>query len=401
MRGQAETLDQLRRDRGQQSARRRRPADQGPRDGRSATRRARRARPAHRGARHRRRSSTRSPRRRVSSGSRLEIREHELEGRWLGAQLADAQAELGLKSTEELTALDVGAPGPASSSVPRTWRSASRSQIAAMSSEIDQIGRTQSRIRALQLEREDDLRTESDLTQTLADVQRAAAGRRPEPDARRAVPRGAAPPAHARRQALPPCATIERELAQSRLRQHHAARAAARHARSPTPATARRPPLQAASRASQYQITTALVHSEESLDRPAAPDGDARCAPWSALVDQLDQILRETLLWWPSHLPVSLAWACAFRTRCMALLDPTAWHQIRAAFIEVTLGSPAASCCCTLLRRRAALSRRPQHGRHLRSLAEKTQHRFTDNIGLPSRPWAGACCACCRCPCCS
>jgi potassium efflux system protein len=68
----------------------------------------------------------------------------------------------------------------------------------------------------------------------------------------------------------------------------------------------------------------------------------------------------------------------------LALLDPASWQGIRSAFLDVTLGSPASTLLILLVVGALYAAGRPA-GRHLRSLAEKTQHRFTDNIGLTFR----------------
>ncbi len=374
VRGQAETLDQLRRDRGQQNGK----AAQQPQDPALAE-----AQRAARDALDRRTEArlivaqldTQTMPARIER-LRLEIREHEIEGRWLGTQIAEKQAELGLKSTEELTALGTSVQQWVDSLSPAD-RTRFAQAIKNINGQIDDIGRTQSRIRALQLEREEDQRTETDLTQTLADVnERLQVGGLNQTvgglflEEQRRL-RTLADKRYLLRE-------IDRETAQARLL-NITLREQRRATRNPGVAKDDTSPEAEYARL-ESSVVREREHSQESLV-DQLHQTETHLGAVVALVNQLEQILSETLLWWPSHSPVGLGWAVRFPAALMALLDPAAWHQIRAALIEVTLGSPWAMLGTLMV---VGLLYRAGRGtgRHLRSLAEKTQHRFTDNIGL-------------------
>ncbi len=373
VRGQAETLDQLRRDRGQQNAAAAQNQDPALAEAQRAARDALDRRTEARLIAAQLDTQTMPAR---IERLRLEVREREVEARWLGTQIADKQAELGLKSTEELTALGTAVQQWVDDLSPDD-RKRFADAIKNINGQIDEIGRTQSRIRALQVEREEDQRTEADLTQTLADVnERLQVGGLNQTigglflEEQRRL-RTLADKTYLLRE-------IERELAQSRLQsitlreQRRATRnvGVAKDDTSPAADYARL----------ESRVVNVREHSEESLvDQLHQTETHLRAVV--TLVDQLKQILRETLLWWPSHSPVSLDWAMHAPAAAMALLDPAAWRQIRSAFIDVTLGSPW-SMLWTLLVVGLLYRAGRGAGRHLRNLAEKTQHRFTDNIGL-------------------
>jgi potassium efflux system protein len=374
LRAQAETLDQLRRDRDKEVAATGTQQSQEPAqaEAQRAARDALDRRTEGRIIAAQLDSQTLPPR---IERLRLEIRERELEGRWLSAQLAREQAEFGERSTEELRGFtsDLAALIELGPDIQDRFATA----IAALRRQIDEIADTQGRIRELQQQREEYLSTEADLTQTLADVkERLDVGGLTETlgglfleEQRRLkslgdeqfVLRG-----------------LEREVAQSRLRSI-TLREQLRATPAPDASIAGDAALTAL-RQLQNRIAEALVHTEESLtDQLRQTEIPLRAVV--ALVGQLDQILRETLLWWPSHVPVSLTWIADIPTAVMELLDPKSWQEIRSAFIQVTVGSPVSSTFTLLLV--VLLFRAGRHtGRHLRVLAEKTQHRFTDNIGL-------------------
>jgi potassium efflux system protein len=374
LRGQAEALDQLRRDRDKQAAA---PAPQQSDDPALAD-----ARRAVRDAVDRR-SEARVVAAQLDSQSlpariehlRLEVRERELETRWLGARLAAQQAELGQRSTEELRGLTADLQRLIDTGPDVSDRFSA--EIATLRGQIDEIARLQDRIRTLQRQREDYLRTEADLTQTLADVhERLEIGGLTETlgglfleEQRRVRALGDQENAlHA----------IEREMAQSRLRRI-SEREQLRAATVTDGSLAADPPL-ASLRALQQKTADALVRTEDSLsDQLRQTEVPLRSV--ATLVDQLDQILSETLLWWPSHPPASLAWARRVPDALMALLDPKAWISVRAALKEVSIGRPVSSLFTLLLVAFLYRAGRPA-GRHLRALADKTRHRFTDSMGL-------------------
>jgi potassium efflux system protein len=378
LRGQAETLDQLRRDRDKQIAA---PAAQANDDASLAE-----ARRAVRDAVDRR-SEARVVAAQLDSQSlparlerlRLEVRERDIETRWLGARLAAQQAELGQRSTEELRALTADLQRLIESGPGVAQRFAA--EIAAVRGQIDEIARLQERIRTLQLQREDYLRTEADLTQTLADVhERLDIGGLTETlgglfleEQRRVRALGDQEYAlHA----------IEREMAQSRLRRI-SEREQLRTATATEDGDVAADPPRASLRAVQQKVADALVRTEDSLsDQLRQTEVPLRSV--AMLVEQLDQILSETLLWWPSHPPVSLDWLRHVPAALMALFDPKAWTSVREALTAVSIGRPFSSLFTLLLVGFLYRAGRPT-GRHLRALADKTRHRFTDSMGVTFR----------------
>src|SRR5690606_34630012 len=108
---------------------------------------------------------------------------------------------------------------------------------------------------------------------------------------------------------------------------------------------------------------------------------DARLRAVIDVVDSLEQILSETLLWWPSHVQVDIDWARRAPAALVAMLDPAAWRTTGAALREVTLDRPYASLL-TLLAVGLLYRGGRATGKRLRELAAKTQHRFTDSIML-------------------
>jgi potassium efflux system protein len=380
LRGQAETLDQLRRDRDKQGAA---PAAQ-QQDGDPALADARRA---VRDAADRR-SDARIIAAQLDSQSlparierlRLEVREREIETRWLGARLAAQQAELGQRSTEELRSLTADLQRLIESGPGVAERFSA--EIGALRGQIDEIERLQERTRTLQQQREEYLRTEADLTQTLADVhERLEIGGLTETlgglflEEQRRV-RELGDQGNALR-------ALEREMAQSRLRRISEREQLRTTATAATDAGVAADPPLAALRALQGKTADALVRTEDSLsDQLRQTEVPLRSV--AALVDQLDQILSETLLWWPSHPPVSLDWAARLPDALMALLDPKAWTPVRDALKAVSIDRPGSSLLTLLLVGLLYRAGRPA-GRHLRALADKTRHRFTDSMGVTFR----------------
>lgn len=375
LRGQAETLDQLRRERDKQAASTAAPQGEEPAlaDARRAASDAADRRTEARVLAAQLDSQTLPAR---IERLRLEVREREVESRWLGVQLAEEQAELGQRSTQELRELTADLQRLVESGPDVADRFAA--EIVALRAQIDDIARLQDRIRTLQQQREDYLRTEAELTQTLADVhERLEVGGLTETlgglfleEQRRLRDLGDQDNA---------LRALEREMAQSRLRRI-SEREQQRAAAPAYTVSAAVDPALAELRDLQRKAADALERTEESLgDQLRQTEVPLRSV--AALVDQLDQILRETLLWWPSHPAVSVAWAKRVPDALMALLDPKAWTPVRAALTEVSIGRPGTSLLALLLVGFLYRAGRPA-GRHLRALADKTRHRFTDSMKL-------------------
>lgn len=307
---------------------------------------------------------------------RLELRTQELEQALLRTRIAKARADYLERSTEELRSLaaDLQRLIEREPEVQQLYAA----ELSAMRRQIDEIAEVQSRVRALQLEREQNERTEEDLIQTLANVrERLEVGGLTETlgglfleEQQRLRALGD------KRFALN---GIERALSQSRLHSI-TLREQLRATPAPEPGRTDAGSAQTELQRIRHRLAAALVQSEESLTEQLRQT-QARLTAVVALVDELDQVLRETLLWWPSHLPVSLEWAARIPAALLALLDARAWQEIRSAMIAVTVGSPGASLL-TLLGVALLWRSGRRTGRHLRALADKTRHRFTDNIGL-------------------
>ena len=318
-------------------------------------------------------SQTAPPRRETLS---LEIRALELESRWLALRTAQLQAALNERSTEELRNLRAELrrllnEEPDAAEV-------FSSEIESLNSRLEQIARTQTRIRQLQADRERYTRLERDLTQTLSNIRErlevsglneALGGLlleeqrrlRDLDDVRLAV------------------STIERELSQVRLRGISLREEGARLSEVPAIDGFDDRARSELARIQRQALAVQLQADEVLADQLRQTDLRARSVV--SLIDELQQILRETLLWWPSHLPVSFNWAMGVPGAIASLTDTAAWQDIRHALWQVTIGSPLGTLLTLLL---AGLLHTWGRGTpaQLRALAEKTRHRFTDNIKL-------------------
>ncbi|HEX7080945.1 MAG TPA: mechanosensitive ion channel domain-containing protein [Gammaproteobacteria bacterium] len=307
---------------------------------------------------------------------RLEIRADELQARWIEERLQSLEAEFDRRSTAELRVLSADLQTLIEGDPGITQRLGG--PITALRAQIDRIGSTQNRIRALQEDREDYRQIENDLTQTLANVrERLAVGGLTESLG------GLFLEEQRRLGAFSDLrftlGAIERELAQSRLRAI-SLRESQRENRSASAGGGTVDAGAAELRRIREQVTGALLEGEESLAEQLQQN-EARLRAVVALVDELDLLLRETLLWWPSHEPISAEWLMRVPAAVMALLEPESWQATGSAVRRVTLGSPGISFLTLLVVGFVYRSGR-RTGRRLWELAEKTRHRFTDNIGL-------------------
>ena len=304
----------------------------------------------------------------------LEIQALELISRWLGLRTSQLQWELNERSSEELRTLR----GDLRRLLNQEPEAAElfASEIEALNARFEQIARTQSRTRQLQADRERYTRLERDLTQTLSNVRErlevtglneALGGLLLEEQRRLRDLEDV-------RAAL---AANERELAQTRLRSITLREETARLPERPV-ITAFDDRVQRELQRIQRQALAAQAQADEVL-ADQLRQTDLRARSVLSLVDELQQILRETLLWWPSHLPISLNWAMGVPAAATSLVDGAAWSEISHALREVSIGSPLGSLLTLLL---AALLYAWGRGTHerLETLAGKTRHRFTDNI---------------------
>jgi potassium-dependent mechanosensitive channel len=305
---------------------------------------------------------------------KLEVRVDELELAWITGRLATLQTEFGQRSTAALRELT----GELQRLVEREPDAEQRfgAEIAQLRALIDDGAETQSRIRELQVERERYTALESDLMRKLSNVHDRLAvsgltdtlGTLFLEEQRRLRQLGDM------RIAL---AAVERELAQSQLR--------IIGLRELLPATTAAATLaddsaMAALAELKARVADTLEQGEDTLIEQLQLT-DERLRAVIDVMDSLEQILSETLLWWPSHVPVSTEWTLRAPAAVVAMLDPAAWRTTGAALREVTLDRPYASLLTLIV---VGLLYRGGRGtgKRLRELAAKTQHRFTDSIML-------------------
>src|SRR5690606_20921816 len=89
----------------------------------------------------------------------------------------------------------------------------------------------------------------------------------------------------------------------------------------------------------QRRVADTLVQGEDQLIAQLERS-DERLRAAIGVRDELERILGETLLWWPSHVAVSMEWLKRTPAALFALLDPTAWQTTGAALREVVVDRP-------------------------------------------------------------
>jgi len=306
---------------------------------------------------------------------RLELSMLETEGQWLAQRMAQLSMEYAERSGEELRTLrdDIR------SVTERTPEVALRfgTEIEALLKRIDRIAEVQARVGELQAERERYTQMEADLTQTLAGVRE-----RLEIGGLTDVLGGLLMEEERRvRKLLDLRLTLrdlERESAQSRL--HNIT---VRDELRALPAT---PPVRIDDRARfeilrlQRRVIEVELQSDEQLTEQLS-NAQARLRTVVERVDELAEVLRESLLWWPSHQSVGLEWARHVLPALLILLDPGAWKEIHSAMFAVTVGAPVGTLLTLLLAVGVFLSGRGAH-EQLARIAEKTAHPFSDRMGL-------------------
>ncbi len=128
------------------------------------------------------------------------------------------------------------------------------------------------------------------------------------------------------------------------------------------------------------ELLNLQVQSEEQLTEQLRQN-EYRVRQIAELKDSLDQILSETLLWWPSHSPASLAWLKRSDNAFAALVDPSAWRGVTQGVWQATFGSPLTSLLVLVLVGGVYLTGRKTNY-HLKQIADQTAHKYTDNIAL-------------------
>ncbi len=101
----------------------------------------------------------------------------------------------------------------------------------------------------------------------------------------------------------------------------------------------------------------------------------------SELSDRLDLILKETLLWWPSHGPISAAWLNRVPDAVPVLLELSVWQGVARGITTALQESPLLSVFLILLVGGVYFISRNTDEK-LKALAVQSSHKYTDNIGL-------------------
>ncbi|MFP4682960.1 MAG: mechanosensitive ion channel domain-containing protein [Ectothiorhodospira sp.] len=299
------------------------------------------------------------------------VRALALELAWLEARIARLEREINDRSSEELRALRAEL----------AWllerepdaRSRFPGEVQALRERFDRIAQTQTRIRQLQEERARYARIEEDLRQTLANVRE-----RLEVSGLTQALGGLFLEEQRRLRDLEELhftvTEIEREITESRLRSISLREGLA------DADTTGLEPAQADLRTLRQQALEIHLQSEQTLTAQLR-QADTHLRAAVQLLDELQQILRENLLWWPSHIPVGKDWALTVPAAVAALFDAASWEEIHKALIAVTWGSPVSSLL-TLLGVAGLLAWGRGTPAKLAKLARLTEHRFTDHIKL-------------------
>ena len=101
----------------------------------------------------------------------------------------------------------------------------------------------------------------------------------------------------------------------------------------------------------------------------------------SELSTRLDLILKETLLWWPSHSPISAAWFNRVPDAVPVLLEVSVWQGVVKGIVSSLRESPLISLMVILLVAGLYVFGR-KTDTQLQEIAKQTTHKYTDNIGL-------------------
>ncbi|WP_051514438.1 mechanosensitive ion channel domain-containing protein [Nitrincola nitratireducens] len=171
---------------------------------------------------------------------------------------------------------------------------------------------------------------------------------------------------------------LERELAQSRLRSislRDEIRLAPSVQSISVEATAQRQ-LSTLRR----DILNAQLMSEQQLSEQLRQN-EERLKILNTVIDQLDQTLKESLLWWPSHSAMSLEWVRSLPAALVQLLDPSVWSGIFSSLYLMLIYNPLLSALTLIAVLGVYLWGRRAKA-ELEALAEQVSHRYTDNIML-------------------
>lgn len=306
---------------------------------------------------------------------RLEQRALEAEVAWLGHRMQQLSSEYAERSGEELRALRDDIRRLTEREPDAVERFGP--EIESLLGRIDRIADLQARVRELQTDRERYAQMETDLAETLTSIRE-----RLEIGGLTDVLGGLLMEEERRVRGLTDLRFVlndlDRELTRSRLRDITI--------RDELRALPPAPEVLADDRAHselvrlQRQVLEAQSQAEERLTEQLR-NAETRLRAVVDHVNELRELLRESLLWWPSHQPVGVEWAAHILPALMILLDPGAWKEIHRAFFAVTVGAPGGTLLTLLLAAGLFVGGQGIH-RQLARIAEKTAHPFSDRMGL-------------------
>lgn len=306
---------------------------------------------------------------------RLEIEAAELESALLTSAQQWLEAEFNARSTQELRDLNTALTRLLEREPDLAVQFSQ--EVQEMRSRLDSVAQQYERLRVLQEQRADYERWIGELTHSLSAVEERleigglteAVGTQFLDEQKRLEEYG------------DPRVTLqvlERELAQSRLRSI-SLRDDLRRLRQLPEMTAVVGDLQELVRIGT-ELLNLQMQSEQQLTEQLRQN-EYRLRQVSELAGRLEQILRETLLWWPSHGPVNRAWFNRFTDASASLLAPAAWQGMYQSIVASVIGAPISSLLILILVGGLYAWGR-QTDAHLREIAEQTTHKYTDNIGL-------------------
>jgi potassium-dependent mechanosensitive channel len=134
---------------------------------------------------------------------------------------------------------------------------------------------------------------------------------------------------------------LERELSQSRLRDI-SLRDELRLLNL-APAIVEDDPARAELRRLQAMVIEMQLQADSQLTEELRQN-ESRLRVVVQQVDELSQILRESLLWWPSHSALGREWSKRIPLAVASFLEPGSWQEIRGALTAITAGTPSACC---------------------------------------------------------
>lgn len=311
----------------------------------------------------------------------LGIRSLELEQRWQHVLRSQLEARLTKLSSEELQELraELRTLLERQPEVEQHYEA----EIEELHAAFDRIAETQTRIHTLQQERDQLVRVERNLAQSLSHARE-----RLEISGLTEALGGVFLEEQRRLRDLDQDRSqlrdLERELAQSQLRTISLRE---RLAGLPAVSGAAWEPLaHTALRELRHQALSTELHTEEARIEQLRLT-ELRLRAVVDLVAELGRVLREVLLWWPSHSPVGVAWLERVPAATLALLDPDAGTELRETFLRVTLHRSLFIGFIVLVTGLLYLVGRNIQ-RHLERLAEAARHHQSIGVTVRALGWS-------------